>query len=36
MFARFHSAQHVAISLVGALVFAAMFVGAAVPVMPIA
>lgn len=36
MFARFNSAQHIAVSFVGAIVFAAMFVGAAVPVMPIA
>lgn len=36
MFARINSAQHAAISFVGALVFAAMFVSAAVPVMPIA
>jgi|GEM_PF-545451 len=36
MFARSISIQNVAVSLVGALFFAAMFVGAAVPVMPIA
>jgi hypothetical protein len=36
MFARFQSAQHVAVSFIGAVLFAAMFVGAAVPVTPIA
>lgn len=36
MFARFDSAQRVAVSLVGAIMVAAMFVGVAVPVMPIA
>ena len=36
MFARFDSAQRVAVSMVGAFFFAALFVGAAVPVMPIA
>ena len=32
----FASAQRIALTLSGALVFAALFVGAAVPVMPIA
>jgi hypothetical protein len=36
MLARFSSAQHIAVSLVGALVFSALFVGAAIPVLPIA
>jgi len=36
MATRFQSAQHIAISFVGALVFAAMTIAAAVPVTPIA
>jgi hypothetical protein len=36
MSVRIDSLQRMALSMVGALVFAAMFVGAAVPVLPIA
>jgi len=36
MFARFQSAQHVALSLVGALFFSAVLFSAAVPVVPVA
>lgn len=33
---RFETARHYAVSLVGALVFASLMIGAAVPVVPIA
>jgi hypothetical protein len=36
MFARFQSAQQVALSLVGALFFSAVLFSAAVPVLPVA
>lgn len=36
MSARFQSAQHVALSLVGALFFSAVLFSAAVPVVPVA
>ena len=36
MTVRFESIQRVAVSLVGSLVFAALMIGAAVPVVPIA
>ena len=36
MAVRFQSAQRIALSLVSALVFAAVAVGAAVPVLPVA
>lgn len=36
MFIRFESAQRIAVSLVGALVFAAIAVSAAAPIVPIA
>lgn len=36
MFARIDTVQRVTVSLVGAVFFAALFIGAAVPVLPIA
>lgn len=36
MFTRFESAQRVAVSLVGALLFSALMISVAVPVMPVA